>query len=202
SSRPAGRRSARRSRWIPRSSAAQECSWGIGSSTRPFKRGLSTSRARWRAARRERMAGRSSEITDIIKAQIKKFEGKAERVDVVAPGVIARQNVDTPVQTGIKSIDAMFPIGRGQRELIIGDRATGKTAIAVDTIINQKGQDLVCIYVAIGQKESTVAKIVATLDEHGAMEHTIVVIAGASDSATLQYLAPFGGCAMGEYFRD
>ncbi|TMB77379.1 MAG: F0F1 ATP synthase subunit alpha [Chloroflexi bacterium] len=125
-----------------------------------------------------------------------------QRVDVVAPGVIARQNVDTPVQTGIKSIDAMFPIGRGQRELIIGDRATGKTAIAVDTIINQKGQDLVCIYVAIGQKESTVAKIVATLEEHGAMEHTIVVIAGASDSATLQYLAPFGGCAMGEYFRD
>src|SRR2546421_5665794 len=123
-------------------------------------------------------------------------------VDVVAPGVITRQNVDTPVQTGIKVIDAMFPIGRGQRELIIGDRQTGKSAIAVDTIINQKGQDLICIYVAIGQKESSVAKIVATLEEHGAMEHTIVVIAGASDSATLQYLAPFGGCAMGEYFRD
>src|SRR5438105_3065471 len=124
------------------------------------------------------------------------------RMDVVAPGVIARQNVDTPVQTGIKSIDAMFPIGRGQRELIIGDRQTGKSAIAVDTIINQKGQDLICIYVAIGQKESSVAKLVATLEEHGAMEHTIVVIAGASDPATLQYLAPFAGCAMGEFFRD
>jgi len=124
------------------------------------------------------------------------------RVDVVAPGVMARQNVDTPVQTGIKSIDAMFAIGRGQRELIIGDRQTGKTAIAVDTIINQKGQDLTCIYVAIGQKESSVAKIVATLEEHGAMDHTIVVIAGASDPATLQYLAPFAGCAMGEHFRD
>src|SRR5690242_4963324 len=123
-------------------------------------------------------------------------------VDVVAPGVITRQNVDTPVQTGIKVIDSITPIGRGQRELIIGDRQTGKTAIAIDTIINQKGQDLICIYVAIGQKESTVAKLVATLEEHGAMEHTIVVIAGASDSATLQYLAPFGGCAMGEYFRD
>ena len=124
------------------------------------------------------------------------------RMDVVAPGVIARENVDRPVQTGIKSIDAMFPIGRGQRELIIGDRQTGKTAIAIDTIINQKGKDLICIYVAIGQKESSVAKLVATLEEHGAMEHTIVVIAGASDPATLQYLAPFGGCAMGEYFRD
>jgi F-type H+-transporting ATPase subunit alpha len=126
----------------------------------------------------------------------------ARRMDVVAPGVIERQNVDTPVATGIKSIDAMFPIGRGQRELIIGDRQTGKTAVAVDTIINQKGKDLVCIYVAIGQKESSVAKIVATLEEHGAMDHTIVVIAGASDPATLQYLAPFGGCAMGEHFRD
>jgi len=124
------------------------------------------------------------------------------RVDVVAPGVITRQNVDTPVQTGIKSIDAMFPIGRGQRELIIGDRQTGKTAVAIDTIINQKGQGLICIYVAIGQKESSVAKIVATLEEHGAMDHTIVVVAGASDPATLQYLAPFAGCAMGEHFRD
>ena len=123
-------------------------------------------------------------------------------VDVVAPGVITRQNVDTPVQTGIKVIDAITPIGRGQRELIIGDRQTGKTAIAIDTIINQKGKDLTCIYVAVGQKESSVAKIVATLEEHGAMEHTIVVIAGASDPATLQYLAPFAGCAMGEYFRD
>ncbi len=124
------------------------------------------------------------------------------RMDVVAPGVITRQNVDAPVQTGIKSIDAMFPIGRGQRELIIGDRQTGKTAVAIDTIINQKGKDLVCIYVAIGQKESSVAKIVATLEEHGAMDHSIVVIAGASDPATMQYLAPFAGCAMGEYFRD
>ncbi|HET7699570.1 MAG TPA: F0F1 ATP synthase subunit alpha [Candidatus Limnocylindria bacterium] len=123
-------------------------------------------------------------------------------VDVVAPGVIARQNVDTPVQTGIKVIDAITPIGRGQRELIIGDRQTGKTAVAIDTIINQKGKDLTCIYVAIGQKESSVAKIVATLEEAGAMEHTIVVVAGASSPATLQYLAPFGGCAMGEYFRD
>src|SRR5881396_371397 len=127
---------------------------------------------------------------------------KFQRIDVVAPGVIARQNVDTPVQTGIKSIDAMFPIGRGQRELIIGDRATGKTAIAVDTIINQKGQDLVCIYVAIGQKESTVAKIVATLQERGAMEHTIVVSAAASDPAPVQYLAPYAGVAMGEEFMD
>ena len=127
---------------------------------------------------------------------------KSLPVDVVAPGVITRQNVDTPVQTGIKVIDAITPIGRGQRELIIGDRQTGKTAIAIDTIINQKGKDLTCIYVAIGQKESSVAKIVATLEEKGAMEHTIVVIAGASDPATVQYLAPFAACAMGEYFRD
>ena len=123
-------------------------------------------------------------------------------VDVVAPGVITRQNVDTPVQTGIKIIDALTPIGRGQRQLILGDRQTGKTAVAIDTIINQKGKDLICIYVAIGQKESSVAKIVATLEEHGAMEHSIVVVAGASSPATLQYLAPFGGCAMGEFFRD
>ncbi|CAN5160363.1 F0F1 ATP synthase subunit alpha [soil metagenome] len=123
-------------------------------------------------------------------------------VDVVAPGVITRQNVDTPVQTGVKVIDAITPIGRGQRELIIGDRQTGKTAVAIDAIINQRGQELTCIYVAIGQKESSVAKLVATLEENGAMEHTIVVVAGASDPATLQYLAPFSGCAMGEYFRD
>ena len=123
-------------------------------------------------------------------------------VDVVAPGVITRQNVDTPVQTGIKVIDALTAIGRGQRELIIGDRQTGKTAVAIDTIINQKGQNLICIYVAIGQKESSVAKIVATLEEHGAMDHTIVVVAGASNPAPIQYLAPFAGCAMGEYFRD
>ncbi len=124
------------------------------------------------------------------------------KVDVVAPGVIARKNVDTPVQTGVKSIDAMFPIGRGQRELIIGDRQTGKTAVAIDTIINQKGQNLLCFYVAIGQKESSVAKIVAILEEHGAMAYTTVVVAGAAAPATLQYLAPFAGCAMGEYFRD
>ncbi|MDP9265550.1 MAG: F0F1 ATP synthase subunit alpha, partial [Chloroflexota bacterium] len=122
--------------------------------------------------------------------------------DVVAPGVITRKNVDTPVQTGIKTIDAMIPIGRGQRELLIGDRQTGKTAVAIDAIINQRGKELTCIYVAIGQKESSVAKIVATLEEHGALEHTIVVVAGASAPATLQYLAPFAGCAMGEYFRD
>src|SRR5213594_1967727 len=127
---------------------------------------------------------------------------ETRRIDVVAPRVITRKNVDTPVQTGIKAIDSMTAIGRGQRELIIGDRQTGKTAIAIDTIINQKGKDLTCIYVAIGQKESSVAKIVATLEEHGAMDHTIVVIAGASHPATIQYLAPFAGCAMGEYFRD
>jgi F-type H+-transporting ATPase subunit alpha len=119
----------------------------------------------------------------------------AERI---APGVIARQGVDTPVQTGIKAIDALIPIGRGQRELIIGDRQTGKSALAVDTIINQKGQGLVCIYVAIGQKLSTVAKVVAVLEQHGAMDHTIVVVAGAEESAALQFLAPYAGCAMGE----
>jgi len=123
-------------------------------------------------------------------------------VDVVAPGVITRQNVDTPVQTGIKIIDALTPIGRGQRQLILGDRQTGKSAIAIDTIINQKDQELICIYVAIGQKESSVAKLVATLEEHGAMDHSIVVVAGASSPATLQYIAPFAGCAMGEFFRD
>ncbi len=119
-------------------------------------------------------------------------------VERVAPGVIARKGVDTPVQTGIKAIDALIPIGRGQRELIIGDRQTGKTAIAIDTIINQKGKGLVCIYVAIGQKLSTVATIVATLEKHDAMEHTIVVVAGAEDPAPLQYLAPYSGVAMGE----
>ncbi len=132
-----------------------------------------------------------------------KIETKQTRpVERIAPGVIVRQPVDTPVQTGIKAIDAMIPIGRGQRELIIGDRQTGKTAIAIDTIINQKGQDLICIYVAIGQKQSTVAQVVAQLEEHGAMEHTIVVLAGASDPAPLQYLAPYAGVAMGEEFLD
>jgi F-type H+-transporting ATPase subunit alpha len=123
---------------------------------------------------------------------------KTRPVERIAPGVIVRQRVDTPVQTGIKAIDALIPIGRGQRELIIGDRQTGKTAIAIDTIINQKGQGLVCIYVAIGQKLSTVAQTVATLERHGAMEHTIVVVAGAEDPAPLQYLAPYAGVAMGE----
>ena len=123
-------------------------------------------------------------------------------VERVAPGVIARKGVDTPVQTGIKAIDALIPIGRGQRELIIGDRQTGKTAIAVDAIINQKGQGLVCIYVAIGQKLSTVAKTVAVLEQHGAMEHTVVVVAGAEDPAPLQYLAPYAGVTIGEEIME
>jgi len=121
-------------------------------------------------------------------------------IEVVAPNVAVRQAVNTPVQTGIKSIDGMIPVGRGQRELIIGDRFTGKTAIAIDTIINQKGQDLLCIYVAIGQKQSKVAGIQATLEEHGAMEHTVIVAANASDPAPMQYLAPYAGCAIGEEF--
>ena len=123
-------------------------------------------------------------------------------VERLAPGVVARQPVKEPMQTGIKAIDAMIPIGRGQRELIIGDRQTGKTAIALDTIINQKGGDMICIYVAVGQKRSTVAQVVKTLENYGAMEYTIVVSASASDPAPMQYLAPFSGCAMGEYFRD
>ncbi|SPF32593.1 F1 sector of membrane-bound ATP synthase, alpha subunit [Candidatus Sulfopaludibacter sp. SbA4] len=123
-------------------------------------------------------------------------------VERLAPGVVARQPVKEPMQTGIKAIDAMIPIGRGQRELIIGDRQTGKTAIALDAIINQKGGDMICIYIAIGQKRSTVAQVVKTLEDYGAMEYTIVVSASASDPAPMQYLAPFAGCAMGEYFRD
>ena len=123
-------------------------------------------------------------------------------VEKIAPGVIARKSVDQPVQTGLKSIDSMVPVGRGQRELIIGDRQTGKTAVAVDTIINQKGTGVKCIYVAIGQKASSVAAVIRKLEEHGAMEHTIVVSASASDSAALQYIAPYSGCTMGEYFRD
>lgn len=123
-------------------------------------------------------------------------------VEKIAPGVITRQSVNQPVQTGIKAIDSMIPIGRGQRELIIGDRQTGKTAIAIDAIINQKGQDMVCIYVAIGQKKSKVARIVKELEERGAMEYTIVVLAGASDPAPFSYIAPYSGCAMGEYFMD
>ncbi len=127
---------------------------------------------------------------------------KTRPIERIAPGVIVRQPVDTPLQTGIKAIDSMIPIGRGQRELIIGDRQTGKTAIAIDTIINQKGQNLICIYVAIGQKQSTVAQVVAQLEESGAMDHTIVVFAGASDPAPLQYLAPYAGVTMGEEFMD
>ena len=124
----------------------------------------------------------------------------SRNIEVVAPNVAMRQAVNTPVQTGIKSIDGMIPIGRGQRELIIGDRFTGKTAIAVDAIINQKGKDLICIYVAVGQKQSKVASIQATLEEHGAMEHTVIVAANASDPAPMQYLAPYAGCAIGEEF--
>ena len=123
-------------------------------------------------------------------------------IEKVAPGVIDRKSVDQPVQTGLKSIDAMVPIGRGQRELIIGDRQTGKSAVAIDTIINQKGTGIKCIYVAIGQKNSTVVNVVRKLEEFGAMEHTIVVSASASESAAMQYIAPYAGCAMGEYFRD
>jgi F-type H+-transporting ATPase subunit alpha len=123
-------------------------------------------------------------------------------IEKVAPGVIWRKKVSQPVQTGLKAIDAMVPIGRGQRELIIGDRQTGKTAVAVDTIINQKGKDLFCVYVAIGQKASTVKNVVRKLEEHGAMAYTIIVAASASESAAMQYIAPYSGCTMGEYFRD
>ncbi|HUT96925.1 MAG TPA: F0F1 ATP synthase subunit alpha [Dehalococcoidales bacterium] len=127
---------------------------------------------------------------------------KTMPMEKIAPNVTRRKSVDTPVQTGIKAIDSLIPLGRGQRELIIGDRSTGKTAITLDTIINQKGGDLICIYVAIGQKTSKVARVVATLEEHGAMEHTIVVAANASDSVAMQYLAPYAGCAIGEYFME
>ena len=129
-------------------------------------------------------------------------ESKFYPIEKIAPGVITRQKVTNPLQTGIKAIDSMIPIGRGQRELIIGDRQTGKTALAIDTIINQKGKDCVCIYVAIGQKESKIAKIVAKLEEFGVMDNTIVVAAGASDPASLSFIAPYAGCAMGEYFMD
>ena len=123
-------------------------------------------------------------------------------VERIAPGVIERQSVEEPLQTGIKAIDSMIPIGRGQRELIIGDRQIGKSAIAIDTIINQKDTGIKCVYVAIGQKQSTIANVVRKLEEHGAMEHTIVVAAGAADPASMQFLAPYAGCAMGEYYRD
>jgi F-type H+/Na+-transporting ATPase subunit alpha len=126
----------------------------------------------------------------------------SDPIEKIAPGVIWRKSVSQPVQTGLKAIDAMVPVGRGQRELIIGDRQTGKTAVAVDTIINQKGKDLFCVYVAIGQKASTIANVVRKLEEHGAMAYTIVVAASASESAAMQYIAPYSGCTMGEYFRD
>ncbi len=148
-------------------------------------------------------------IGRVVDALGQPIDGKgpinAKQTDViekVAPGVIWRQSVSEPVQTGLKSIDSMVPIGRGQRELIIGDRQTGKTAVAVDTIINQKGKDLFCVYVAIGQKASTVVNVVRKLEEYGAMEYTIVVTATASDSAAMQYIAAYSGCTMGEYFRD
>ena len=124
------------------------------------------------------------------------------RIEIKAPGIVARQPVKEPLQTGLKAIDGMIPIGRGQRELIIGDRQTGKTAVAIDTIINQKGGNVVCIYVAIGQKRSTVAQVVDKLRESGAMDYTIVVAATASESAPLQYIAPYSGCTMGEHVRD
>ncbi len=127
---------------------------------------------------------------------------KYRNIERIAPGVIMLQPVDTPVQTGITAIDALIPIGRGQRELIIGDRQTGKTAIAIDTIINQKGKDLICIYVAIGQKQSSVAQVVGTLEKYGAREHTVVISASASDPAALQYLAPFAGMSIGEEFME
>ncbi len=127
---------------------------------------------------------------------------RSEPIEKIAPGVIWRQSVDQPVQTGLKSVDSMVPVGRGQRELIIGDRQTGKTAVAIDAIINQKGQNMLCIYVAIGQKASSIANVVRKLEEHGAMGYTIVVAATASEPAAMQFIAPFSGCTMGEYFRD
>lgn len=127
---------------------------------------------------------------------------RSEPIEKIAPGVIWRQSVDQPVQTGLKSVDSMVPVGRGQRELIIGDRQTGKTAVAIDAILNQKGQNMFCIYVAVGQKASSIANVVRKLEEHGAMEYTIVVAATASESAAMQFIAPYSGCTMGEYFRD
>jgi len=148
-------------------------------------------------------------IGRVVNALGQPMDGKGDiqfehyaNIERIAPGVIDRQPVKEPVQTGLKAIDSMIPIGRGQRELIIGDRQTGKTALGVDAIINQKGGDMICIYVAIGQKQSTVAQVVKTLEDFGAMDHTIVVNASASSPAPLQYLAPYCGCAMGEYFRD
>ena len=159
-----------------------------------------------------------SEISEIIKQRIdnldvsalgKPIDGKGpieaketDPIEKVAPGVIARQGVSQPVQTGLKSIDSMTPIGRGQRELIIGDREVGKTAVAIDTIINQKGKGVKCVYVAVGQKASSISNVVQKLEEHGAMEYTVVVSASASDPASMQFIAPYSGCSMGEYYRD
>ena len=123
-------------------------------------------------------------------------------IERIAPGVVERKDVDTPVQTGLKAIDSMIPLGRGQRELIIGDRQTGKTALAIDTIINQKGKDLFCIYVAIGQKKAAIARTVATLERYGAMDYTTIVVAAADEPAALQYIAPYSGCAIGEEFME
>ena len=170
----------------------------------------------WLKARKRRCTGRILEVPvgpelqgRVVDALGEPIDGKGpvnakltDALEKVAPGVIARQSVDQPVQIGLKAIDAMVPIGRGQRELIIGDRQIGKTAIAVDAIINQKGSGIKCVYVAIGQKASSIAAVVRKLEEHGAMEHTIVVAATASDPAAMQFLAPFGGCTMGEYYRD
>jgi len=151
----------------------------------------------------EKMIGRV--INPLGQAIDGKEEIKSEKfypIEKIAPGVIERKSVHQPVQTGIKAIDAMIPVGRGQRELIIGDRQTGKTAIAIDTIINQKGQDMICIYVAIGQKESKISRIVSELEKNGAMDHTIVIVAGASDPAAFSYISPYTGAAIGEYFMD
>jgi F-type H+-transporting ATPase subunit alpha len=151
----------------------------------------------------EKMIGRV--INPLGQAIDGKEEIKADKfypIEKIAPGVIERKSVHQPVQTGIKAIDSMIPVGRGQRELIIGDRQTGKTAIAIDTIINQKGQDMICIYVAIGQKESKVSRIVAELEKNGAMDHTIVIVAGASDTAAFSFISPYSGAAIGEYFMD
>src|SRR3989339_167545 len=145
----------------------------------------------------------------VVDALGRPIDGKGEIIsekfypmEKIAPRVITRKSVDTPMQTGVKAIDSMIPIGRGQRELIIGDRQTGKSALAIDAIINQKGQNMKCVYVAIGQKESKVAKIVKIFEEYGAMEYTTVVFAGASDPASMAYIAPYAGCAIGEYFMD
>ena len=151
----------------------------------------------------EKMIGRV--INPLGQAIDGKEEIKSDKfypIEKIAPGVIERKSVHQPVQTGIKAIDSMIPVGRGQRELIIGDRQTGKTAIAIDTIINQKGQDMICIYVAIGQKESKISRIVAELEKNGAMDHTIVIVAGASDSAAFSFISPYSGAAIGEYFMD